>query len=122
MVLYDITAKCVAEGLMSSLLTKALRNRFTLSQLLRPILPDESTINAISTTVLHSLSETIKVLVYLLQFARVIRRMTNDNVNTTKPTLTISYFTITEKTFAGSFSKGDVDAPRQSGEIDNLLS
>ena len=47
---------CVVEGLTSSLLTNAFRNRFILPQLLRPMLPDESMTNAISAIDLHSLS------------------------------------------------------------------
>ena len=56
LVLYAIAATCVAELLTSSLLTIALRNRFIRSQFLRPMLPDESMIKAISTTERHSLS------------------------------------------------------------------
>jgi len=47
---------CVVEGLTSSLLTNAFRNRFILPQLLRPMLPDESITNPISAIGLHSLS------------------------------------------------------------------
>ena len=57
LLLYAIAATCVTELLTSSLLTIALRNRFIRSQFLRPILPDESMIKAISSTERHSLSD-----------------------------------------------------------------
>ena len=47
---------CVVEGLTSSLLTNAFRNRFILPQLLRPMLPDESMTKLISAIGLHSFS------------------------------------------------------------------
>ena len=47
---------CVEEGLTSSLLTSAFRNRFILPQLRRPMLPDESMTNPISAIGLHSFS------------------------------------------------------------------
>ena len=52
-----MAATLVPEELTSSLLVAALTKRLTLSQFLRLILPDESMINAISTTVAQSLSE-----------------------------------------------------------------
>lgn len=57
LLLYAIAAMCVADGLTSSLLTNAFRNRFIFSQLVRPIDPDESMTKAMSTTVRHSLSD-----------------------------------------------------------------
>ena len=47
---------CVFEGVTSSLLIIAFKNRFILAQLLRPMLPDESMTNPISAMGLHSLS------------------------------------------------------------------
>ena len=57
LLLYATAATCVTELLTSSLLTSALRNRLIRSQFLRPILPDESMIKAISSTERHSLSD-----------------------------------------------------------------
>lgn len=56
-VLYAMAATWAAEALSTSLLITALTNRFVLSQFVRPILPDESMINAISKRGLHSLSK-----------------------------------------------------------------
>lgn len=52
-----MAATWAAEALSTSLLITALTNRFVLSQFVRPILPDESMINAISKRGLHSLSK-----------------------------------------------------------------
>lgn len=75
LVLYEIAATRVPEELTSSLLINALTNRFTLSQLLRPILPDESTIKAISRTGRHSLS--------VLKVSKLIVSLNESKVATT---------------------------------------
>ena len=77
LVLYEIAATRVPEDLTSTLLINDLTNRFTLSQLLRPILPDESTIKAISRTGRHSLS--------VLKVSKLIVSSNDSKVATTDP-------------------------------------
>ena len=80
--LYDMAATCAAEGLTSSLLITALTKRFVLSQFIRPILPEESMIKAISKRGLHSLSKEKKCRVQSPKMSEIeqYNEKGNDNI------------------------------------------